>query len=164
MDACRLTAMTKALDAIDKHMIALLRANARLPLVALAKAIGLSRSATQERLKRLERQNVIAGYTVQLGNLRDRATRAWLSVRFMDGYRCADIVPHLLRQSEVRLCHSLAGDVDLLILVEADSMSGISEVRETIAAIEGVADVKSAPVLTEHFDVTQNAAARAAKE
>lgn len=152
--------MTKTLDATDNKIIALLRENARLPLVALAKKIGLSRSSTQERLKRLEQHNVIAGYTVQFGPSRESPTRAWLNLRFQEGYRCVDIVPHVLQRPEVRLCHSLAGQIDLLILVESHSISGVSEVRESIAGIKGVADVVSAPVLVEHYDYSTQASMR----
>lgn len=144
--------MTKTLDATDNKIIALLRENARLPLVALAKKVGLSRSSTQERLKRLEQHKVIARYTVQFGPSPQSPTRAWLILRFQDGFRCADVVPHVLQRPEVRLCHSLAGDIDLLILIEAHSISGIADVRESIAGVRGVAEVQSAPVLTEHFD------------
>jgi DNA-binding Lrp family transcriptional regulator len=46
--------LSKRLDAKDHELLALLRRNARTPVFTLAKALGLSRSATQERLQRLE--------------------------------------------------------------------------------------------------------------
>ncbi len=53
-----------ALDEKDKILIAKLRRNARESLVGLARSVGLSRSATQERMRRLEREGVIKAYTV----------------------------------------------------------------------------------------------------
>ena len=44
----------KTLDATDRQLIALLQDNARLSTVALARAVGLSRSTVQERLQRLD--------------------------------------------------------------------------------------------------------------
>src|SRR5256885_1234973 len=58
----------RSLDDTDRKMIALLRANARTPTAALARSLGLSRSAVQERLRRLERDQVIRGYTLTLGD------------------------------------------------------------------------------------------------
>ncbi|HEY1386577.1 MAG TPA: AsnC family transcriptional regulator, partial [Dongiaceae bacterium] len=55
------------LDDTDRRLISLLRANARMPTAALGRHLGLSRSAVQERLKRLERDGVITGYTIVLG-------------------------------------------------------------------------------------------------
>ena len=43
------------------------KADARLSQAALGAWVGLSRSAVQERLRRLERKNIIAGYTLRLG-------------------------------------------------------------------------------------------------
>ena len=55
------------LDDLDRRLLAELGADARLTQVALAARVGLSRSAVQERLKRLERDGVILGYTLRLG-------------------------------------------------------------------------------------------------
>ena len=42
------------LDDTDRRLISLLRASARMPTAAVGRHLGLSRSAVQERLKRLE--------------------------------------------------------------------------------------------------------------
>ena len=54
------------LDDKDHILIGALRRNARESLVGLARTVGLSRSATQERMRRLEREGIIRGYTVDL--------------------------------------------------------------------------------------------------
>lgn len=60
------------LDQIDRHLLSVLQHDARLTLGALAERVGLSLSACQRRIKRLENANVIEGYSawvdpVQLG-------------------------------------------------------------------------------------------------
>ena len=50
----------------DEELLTALRANARAPVAALARSLGLSRTTVQDRLKRLEEQGVIAGYTLKL--------------------------------------------------------------------------------------------------
>jgi Lrp/AsnC family leucine-responsive transcriptional regulator len=58
----------RPLDETDEKLLALLEQNARRPVVALAKAVGLSRSAVQDRLARLEDSGAVARYTiVQIG-------------------------------------------------------------------------------------------------
>ena len=54
------------LDDVDRQLIALLRDNARLPVVALAKELRVARATVQNRLTRLEKNGVIVGYTVRL--------------------------------------------------------------------------------------------------
>lgn len=142
----------KPLDAIDRQLIALLQDNARRPLVALAKAVGLSRSAAQERLQRLERSGVIAGYTVRLGGSDAHRLKAWLLLRFADGFSCDDVMPALSAMPEVQLCHSVAGDIDLMILVATETAERLGGLREDVLALKGIDDVTTVPVLVSRLD------------
>jgi Lrp/AsnC family transcriptional regulator, leucine-responsive regulatory protein len=144
--------MAKTLDQIDSKMIALLRENARMPLVALAQRIGLSRSATQERLKRLEDHGVIGRYTIQFHPPAVDVVRAWLWIRFARGYQCRDVVPFILQRPEVRLCHSVTGPIDLVVLVEAESPLALSDLRDALAGYPFIDEVQTAPVLVAHYD------------
>jgi Lrp/AsnC family transcriptional regulator, leucine-responsive regulatory protein len=146
------TLRMKPSDAIDRRMIALLQDNARLPLVALAKAVGLSRSAVQERLQRLERSGAIAGYTLRLGPPPLQQVQAWLLLRFADGFSCDDVVPALAARDDVRLCHSVAGDIDLMLLVAVAHLEALASLREVVAAMKGVDDVRTVPVLRVQLD------------
>jgi DNA-binding Lrp family transcriptional regulator len=136
----------KTLDAIDRRLIALLQDNARLSTVQLAKAVGLSRSAVQERIARLEHSGVIAQYTVRLGSGGD-PLRAWLLLRYADGFGCDDVMPQLEALPQVQACHSVAGETDMLVLVRADTPSMLADLREAIAALKGIDDVTTLPVL-----------------
>jgi len=141
----------KQLDTIDQHLIALLQDNARQSTVGLAKAVGLSRSAVQERLQRLEAAGVIEQYTVRLGATGE-PLQAWLFLRYADGFSCDDVMPLLAELPAVQLCHSVAGDIDLLVLVHASAPSALAEVRERVAAFKGVDDVTTVPVLRTTLD------------
>jgi DNA-binding Lrp family transcriptional regulator len=136
----------KKLDDIDRRLVALLQDNARLSTVHLARTVGLSRSAVQERIARLEQSGVIAQYTVRLGSSGD-PLRAWLLLRYADGFGCDDVMPHLEALPQVQACHSVAGETDMLVLVQADTPSMLSDVREAIAGFKGIDDVTTLPVL-----------------
>ncbi|SFL18627.1 Lrp/AsnC family transcriptional regulator [Lysobacter sp. cf310] len=141
----------KALDAIDRQLIALLQDNARLSTVALAKAVGLSRSTVQERLQRLEAGGVIAQYTVRLGRDGD-PLQAWLLVRYADGFSCDDVMPLLAQLPQLRFCHSVAGEIDLMALVQVESPGALADLREVVMAMKGVDDVTTIPVLRTMLD------------
>ncbi|GAB3359672.1 Lrp/AsnC family transcriptional regulator [Lysobacter tyrosinilyticus] len=136
----------KKLDDIDRRLIALLQDNARLSTVQLAKTVGLSRSAVQERIARLEGSGVIAQYTVRLGS-GGEPLRAWLLLRYADGFSCDDVMPQLEALPQVQACHSVAGETDMLVLVQAETPSMLSDVREAIAGFKSVDDVTTLPVL-----------------
>lgn len=136
----------KPLDDIDRKLIALLQDNARLSTVHLAKTVGLSRSTVQERVLRLEATGVIAQYTVRLGSGGD-PLRAWLLLRYADGFSCDDVMPLLEALPQVQACHSVAGETDMLVLLRAETPSMLSDLREAIAGFRSVDDVTTLPVL-----------------
>lgn len=90
------------LDFKDELLLMTLQRNARASVVELAQRIGLSRSATQERLARLERKGVIAGYTVRLGTRKaSERIRAWLLITHNKQGSCAKSVPILKTIPEI---------------------------------------------------------------
>jgi DNA-binding Lrp family transcriptional regulator len=141
----------KALDATDRALIALLQDNARLSTVALARAVSLSRTTVQERLKRLEDSGVIERYTVRLGQGGD-PLQAWLLLRYAEGFSCDDMMPALIELPAVQVCHSVAGETDLMVLVRAENPSVLADLRETILRLKGVDDVTTMPVLRVMLD------------
>jgi Lrp/AsnC family leucine-responsive transcriptional regulator len=141
----------RTLDTTDRKLVALLQDNARTSTVALAKSVGLSRSTVQERLQRLEAAGVIAQYTVRLGQAGD-PLQAWLLLRYADSFSCDDVMPLLEMLPAVQLCHSVAGDTDLMVLVHADTPTALANLRERIAAFKGVDDVTTIPILRVTLD------------
>jgi DNA-binding Lrp family transcriptional regulator len=89
---------------------------------------------------------VIAQYTVRLGSQGD-PLRAWLLLRYADGFTCDDVMPRLAELPQVQACHSVAGEIDLMVLVEAGSPAALADLREAVAAMKGVDDVTTLPVL-----------------
>ena len=62
------------MNTLDEQLLALLSANSRESVTVLAQKLGVSRSTVQERMRRLEKQRVIQGYTI-------RYTADYLSTR-----------------------------------------------------------------------------------
>jgi Lrp/AsnC family leucine-responsive transcriptional regulator len=135
------------LDDKDKILIASLRKNARESLVGLARNVGLSRTATQERMRRLEREGVIKAYTVELSSQHDPAVRAMIAVTFEPGFRCKQVVPKLAGIPEIVACHSLTGSIDLMVVVSCDSNATLNRIRDIVAAVQGVATATTHIVL-----------------
>ena len=68
------------LDTKDREILEILSKEARIALKALAARIGLSRSATSERVINLERNGVIRGYRADIGEIDAHVIRAILLV------------------------------------------------------------------------------------
>lgn len=139
------------MDERDRRLLAILRQDARRSIVALARDINLSRSATQERLHRLRADGVVRGFTTIEGAAAGSSQSAYLTLGFAPGWRCAQLVPKLRELAGVALIHSLTGPTDLIVRVDADSVAAIETTRATIAALDGIASVSTAVVLERHL-------------
>jgi Lrp/AsnC family transcriptional regulator, leucine-responsive regulatory protein len=139
------------MDDKDRLLLTLLRRDARRPIVALARDLGLSRSATQERLAKLQASGAIAGFTVVEGVEPAARQSAYLTVRFAPGRRCAQVVPKLKAIPHIGLIHSVTGPIDLIVRVDAESVAAIERSRAAIAAADGVSEVSTYVVLERHL-------------
>lgn len=134
------------MDDKDRLLLSLLRRDARRPIVALARDIGLSRTATQDRLAKLQSSGAIASFTIIDGDGRTRET-AYLMIQLERGFRCAQILPHVRLIPTVEAIHSVTGAVDMIIRVAAEHVDGIEQARAEVASLAGVAQVTTHVVL-----------------
>ena len=63
------------LDSLNQHILALLQKNARQSAADIGRTVGLSRTAVQDRIKKLEQKGVIQGYRVVLDNSIQRSVK-----------------------------------------------------------------------------------------
>src|SRR3984957_11445571 len=102
------------MDGIDERLISALRENGRAPTAELARLVGRSRTSVQSRIERLEREGVIIGYSVRLAPEHELgAVRAHVMIKV--GPKEARTVTGALRSiDQVRVLHSVSGEVDLI--------------------------------------------------
>jgi DNA-binding Lrp family transcriptional regulator len=141
-----------ALDAKDRELLSLLHENARLPTAALARTLGVARTTVVQRLKRLERDGVIAGYTVRLdAGMKKRLLRVHVLLS-VDPKRGDAVVKDLRALKAVRAVYAISGAFDCLVFVEAETTEEIDRVLDAIGALPGVARTQSSLVLSVKFD------------
>jgi Lrp/AsnC family leucine-responsive transcriptional regulator len=137
------------MDEKDGALIEMLRRDSRTPLKTLGASIGLSASATQERLQRLEREQVIEAFTIRVAP-EARAARAYMLLT-TEARNCAEVAPRIQHIQEVVVCDSVAGEIDMILTVEAASGERLQAIRDEIAAVEGVKSVVTAARLVRRF-------------
>lgn len=136
------------LDDTDRALLALLRDNARAPTSELARRLKLSRTTVQSRMARLERERVIAGYTVAVGDEVEAAlVRAHVLIT-LEPRKAAPIEAALRRIDAVRTLHSVSGPFDLIAIVAAASIGELDRLIDRIGALDGVERTTSAIVLS----------------
>jgi DNA-binding Lrp family transcriptional regulator len=126
------------MDDIDQQLIAQLRQNARLSVADLAHRLQVSRGTVTNRLRKLEDQQVIVGYTVRLKpEVLTERIRAWMGVQ-VEGNQTRRVIASLLGEPGVSALHDTNGRWDLLAEIEVGSMQELSQVLERVRLISGI--------------------------
>jgi len=140
------------MDKIDQQLISLLRKNGRATTTALAQTLGLSRSTVQDRISRLEKKNIIAGYTIRFNeDYRRRQITAHVMIRHNPKF--ADhIIQQLKDMPPVRAVYTVSGIYDLIALVRAETTEDIDMMLDDIGRLKGVEKTTSSIVLSTKFE------------
>ncbi len=136
----------------DQQLLSILRENARASTAEIARRLKLSRTTVQSRIERLERQGVIAGYTVRVD---DEAERGWIRAHIMITVlpkQAPAVVKALHAMPEVRTLHSVSGPFDLVALGVAPSVAEMDQLTDRIGAIDGVERTTSSIILSAKFE------------
>ena len=138
------------MDDTDHRLIALLRQDARLPLAALAAKLGVSRGTVANRLRRLEDDGVVVGYTVRLRpEAEPERIRAWMGV-LVEGNTTREVIAALLGEPGIAALHDTNGRWDLLAELRAGSMAELSQVLERVRLIRGIRHTETSILLASY--------------
>ena len=116
----------RKLDRMDRRILRKLQEDGRISYVDLAAAVGLSTSPCLERVKRLEKDGYIRGYTAQLEpRLLDAELLVFveISLNYTSSNVFEEFKRELLTLPEVLECHLVSGDFDYLIKARISEMS-----------------------------------------
>ncbi len=126
------------MDELDKNILALLRADARLSLATLARRLKVARSTIQARLERLETNGTITGYTLKLGEGADpNRLRATVMLTIEPRSQPA-VLQRLKSVPEIEKVFTTSGRVDLLLQIACANTQVLDQVLDQIGAMTGV--------------------------
>ncbi len=127
--------MTIELDEKDRRILNILSDNARSKLTYIAKHVNLSIDSTKKRIEKLERNGVIAKYTIQpnaeaIGyNL---GVHVYIKLRGVTQERYDELIEHLKKDIRIIDLMSMAGDYDLYIVMLAKNTQEIDKMKMSI--------------------------------
>lgn len=138
------------LDDTDQRLIALLRRDARMTAAALADKLGVSRGTVTNRLRKLEDQQVIQGYTVRLRpDAEPQGIRAWMAVE-VEGNQTREVVARLMGEPGLVALHDTNGRWDLMAELSAGSTAELSQVLERVRLIKGIRHTETSILLASY--------------
>lgn len=140
------------LSARDEELLALLRVNARESVAGLARKLGLSRTTVQDRLRRLEEQGVIAGYSLKLTRDVDKGgIRAFVTIS-VEPRRQIEVARLLQRFPQFETLHTVSGKFDLVAQVKTRSAEEMDKLIDELGAIPGITRTETAVILSTKLD------------
>ena len=129
------------LDGIDKKILKMLMENSRRPILEIAKNIGISGAAIHQRLRKLEKNNLIIGSSIKVNTkILGYTTMAFIGI-FLDRATNNKTVVNQLREiKEILECHYTTGDWSILAkLICKDNEDLMEILTKKIQTIKGVA-------------------------
>ncbi|GAA3025703.1 Lrp/AsnC family transcriptional regulator [Microbacterium dextranolyticum] len=126
-------------DDVDARILAAVSRDGRVTLADLSADVGLSVSAVQARLKRLESRGVIRGYRAVVDpEAVGRPLSAFVEITPLDPGQ-PDNAPELLQHlSEIEACHSIAGDAAYMLFVRVASPRALEDLIREIRHMASV--------------------------
>jgi Lrp/AsnC family leucine-responsive transcriptional regulator len=125
-------------EEIDRKIVALLTRNGRMSFTDLAKQAGLSVSAVHQRVRRLETDGVITGYSA-LWNPDEVGLplTAFVSVKPFDPSAPDDVPARLESLTAIEACHSVAGEENYILKVRVASPAELEDLLQRIRSLAG---------------------------
>jgi Lrp/AsnC family transcriptional regulator, leucine-responsive regulatory protein len=120
------------IDHIDRKILKELAVDARVPFAELGRRVGLSPSATAERVRQLEGLEFIRGYRAEI-NLKALGYSVTAFVRLTcDGGRYRQFLKVLPTLQPVQECHHLTGGDAFLLKVVLQSITQLEDLIEKL--------------------------------
>lgn len=139
-------------DSVDRAILAAISRDGRATLSQLSDAVGLSVSAVQSRLRKLETRGVISGYRAildpeQVGT----PLSAFIEITPLDPAQ-PDNAPEMLEHLDaIEACHSIAGDASYMLFVRVASPRALEELVRDVRLAANVS-TRTTVVLQTYYE------------
>ena len=144
--------MDPRLDDLDRHLLTLLQVNAREPAAKLARKLKIARTTVVARIARLEREGIVAGYGVRLGQrLEQAAVRAFCGLS-VNAKGAAAVMRALERLPEVEEVWAVSGSFDYMVLLRCDTPEQLDKLLDQLGQIDGINQTQTSIVLSRKID------------
>ena len=137
------------MDDVDAGIVDLLQADARLTQAQIAKKVGLSQPSVAERIRKLEEQRIITGYTAKVDPRKlGKDITAFIGVgiehpRYFDAF-----AKKVMGLEEVLECHRVAGQDSYLLKVRTENTGTLDRLlTEELRTLPGVTRTHTTIVL-----------------
>lgn len=144
---------TLSIDHLDRKILALITANARIPYLEVARECNVSGAAIHQRIQRLIRLGIVTGSEFIINPKKvGYHTCAYIGIYLESAHLYPDVVKKLREIHEITQCHYTTGVYSIFIKVYTKSNEDLKHVLvEKLQRIEGIARTETFISLEEAF-------------
>jgi Lrp/AsnC family transcriptional regulator, leucine-responsive regulatory protein len=136
----------------NRKILTLLAGDGRMSFTELARQTGLSVSAVQQRVRKLEERGVIRGYAAMIDpQAAGLPLTAFVSITPFDPAAPDDAPLRLAHLAAIEACHSVAGDENYILKVRVASPAALEDLLQEIRAAASVS-TRTTIVLSTPFE------------
>lgn len=141
------------MESIDRKILALLARDGRMSYTDIGKETGLSTSAAQQRVRRLEQRGIIEGYRALINpQALGRLITAQISLRALDPCQDDGLPQHLAEMPEIISCYSVAGEASHILLAQVATPLELESLLSRIRSLAGGVSTQTTLVLSVSFE------------
>tara|TARA_B110000444_G_scaffold261439_1_gene313573 strand:- start:47623 stop:48102 length:480 start_codon:yes stop_codon:yes gene_type:complete len=130
--------MTMDLDETDRNLLSLLNTDARQSQRQLARKLGVAQGTVTNRIKRLEEEGVISGYSAVLNPEKIGWTMTIMAgLRIAKG-RVIDVQQKIAADPRVFAVYDVTGDWDSMVLARVKDREDLDNLTKTVFTLDGV--------------------------
>lgn len=126
------------IDALDMKIIRALQADARKPIVQIAKEVNANEATVRRRIDKLLKNGIIERFTVVLNYHKlGRVIKAFIGIR-VEPAKIKAIAEHLTKHPDTHVVYRTSGDTDIVTEVILEKMEDLNSFLEEELKLEGI--------------------------
>ena len=114
-------------DSLDRSILTVLRDSGRASFVEIAERVGVTERTIRTRMKRLEEDGVIRGYTIRETGI---GLTALIRMKVGPGTEIGSLAGEFASWGGVESVYEISGDADLIAVVHVDDTVGLREMLD----------------------------------
>jgi len=116
-----------AVDSLDRAILTVLRESARAPFVEIAKRVDVTERTVRTRMKRMEEEGVVRGYTIREAGI---GLTALVRIKVGPGTEIGTLAGEFAGWVGVECVYEISGDADLIAIVHVDDTVALRDLLD----------------------------------
>lgn len=127
------------MESTDRQILTLLANDGRMSYTDIGRETGLSTSAAQQRVRRLEQRGLITGYRAEISaEALGLVLTAFIALKGSDPATDEQIPERLAHLNNIVSCYSVAGDASYILIVQVETPAELEALLAQIRIAAGV--------------------------